>query len=210
MLARLREIFSELAPDCLHCRRASPFALCINCQSDLMIRDIRVPLVSERKSWSKMSWGFRYEGGSVELLHRMKDSHQPETYRELVNLQLPNPGSYSGITVVPSDPALLKTRGFDSSDALGRILSRIWGLPFLGHTLRRRSFLESQKGLNRQERQQFIGQNLRLCPSWVGRRLDSILLVDDLMTTGASLDAAAERLAVISARVDAFALFKAP
>jgi ComF family protein len=97
---------------------------------------------------------------------------------------------YDLIAPVPLHPARLRERGFNQALELARPLSSRLGIPLSASVLRRARPTRRQQGLTRRERE----QNLRLAfsaASLDGRR---ILLLDDIMTTGATLRAAARCL----------------
>jgi ComF family protein len=83
-------------------------------------------------------------------------------------------------------------RGFDQAEVLARELSRRTGIPAV-RALRRKRHTDPQAGLTRRQRR----ENIRGCfqtaaPEAVrGRR---VLLIDDVLTTGATVNAAAAAL----------------
>jgi len=94
-----------------------------------------------------------------------------------------------GIVAVPASQAAARRRGFDHVDAVGIQLSRELGLP-LARLLSRRSGRD-QRTLGREGRR----ANMREAFDALGSRQSSrLLLVDDVFTTGATLNAAAAAL----------------
>lgn len=84
------------------------------------------------------------------------------------------------------------TRGYNQADLLARALAREIGRPLEGHLVRRRA-TRAQTGLDRAARR----HNLRNAFEWRGARPEAgrrWLLVDDVLTTGATLDSAAGAL----------------
>lgn len=90
------------------------------------------------------------------------------------------------VTWVPASVHKQRERGFDQGQLLARSVARSIGVPHL--RLLRRLDHQSQTGRSRVER--MIGPRLRAR----GRDLGRVLVVDDVRTTGASLDAAARAL----------------
>ncbi len=97
---------------------------------------------------------------------------------------------------VPATPAALARRGFDHGSALASAVADLGGVPYtrvLACGARR-----DQRGLGREARAANVGAALRIREGAVvpGR----ILLVDDVLTTGATLDAASRALLAAGAR----------
>lgn len=90
-------------------------------------------------------------------------------------------------------------RGFNQAEAIARPLARRLGRPFLPRVLRKSRPTPPQRGLARRDRLRNLAGSFR-CPRprcVAGLR---ILLVDDVMTTAATLDAGARALRAAGAR----------
>lgn len=109
------------------------------------------------------------------------------------------------ITAVPLHPVRWRGRGFNQSELLARSLASMIGIPEV-NALRRATDTRPQIGLSDTQRQENVRNAFRCAhPEKVaGKR---ILLIDDVMTTGATvtwasqtlLDAGAEKVAVLTA-----------
>jgi ComF family protein len=97
------------------------------------------------------------------------------------------------ITPVPLHARRLWTRRFNQAAALGREIARRAGKPFEPALLQRVKATRSQVGLSREQRVQNMQGAFRAAPgaSVQGRR---IALVDDVLTSGATANAAARAL----------------
>ena len=101
-------------------------------------------------------------------------------------------------------------RGYNQAVLVAKAVGRQVGLPVLGGALLRVRDTASQTRLNRDERKQNVDAAFTCvtCAPFVGKR---ITLVDDVATTGATLDACAATLLACGAQgVNAFTLARAP
>ena len=110
---------------------------------------------------------------------------------------------------VPLHRARLRTRGYDQALELARPLARTLGLPLLGDGLRRVRVTAPQSRLDAAQRRRNLKDAFAVRPgvAWPAH----VVLVDDVMTTGATLHAAAvalRRAGVV--RVDAWVCARVP
>jgi len=102
--------------------------------------------------------------------------------------------TFDGVCAVPLHPVKRRERGYNQSALLAAALARRLGLPFLGrHSLRRVRPTPSQTHLTAKQRlTNVIGAfDTTRTSGWAGKKL---LLVDDVMTTGATVGACASVL----------------
>jgi ComF family protein len=93
------------------------------------------------------------------------------------------------IAPVPLHAARLAERGYNQAGLLAEALALRSGIPTMPNALERMKFTQSQVGLTAQEREVNVQDAFRADAVQVnGRR---VLLIDDVYTTGATLDACA-------------------
>ncbi len=99
------------------------------------------------------------------------------------------------LTAVPLHPDRLRERGFNQSELLGRVISEKTGIP-MARVLERGRPTASQALGSRRERLVSLRGAFRLAPGFVKKDLGgkTILLVDDVYTTGTTLRECAEPL----------------
>jgi ComF family protein len=153
-------------------------------------------------------------GGPVrEGIHHLKYSNNtaiaPLLARYLVAafFQPPWPqlrGRIDAVAPVPLHAERLRERGYNQAELLARAFCRQVKLPLRPHWLQRQRLTQSQVGLRAQERQENVADAFRAHPAVRGK---SLLLIDDVYTTGATLNAcAAAAQAAGAANVFALAL----
>jgi predicted amidophosphoribosyltransferase len=133
---------------------------------------------------------FAYEGVARELVARVKYRNARAAVAWLADAMVERLGREPPVDVVtwaPTTPARRRARGFDHAELLARAVGRRRGIPVRGLLTREPGPV--QTGARRAERR--CGPQLRARPAVGGR---SVLLVDDVVTTGATLTAAAGAL----------------
>jgi ComF family protein len=136
-----------------------------------------------------------YEGPLEKALHHFKyDGRRPlaAPLALLLAERLAVEGlAAEAVTWVPLHARRRRRRGYNQAELLGRELARLCRLPPLSGLVRLRD-TPPQVGLDRLRRQ----SNVAGAFGWVGVELErrSLLLVDDVATTGATLDACAGAL----------------
>ncbi len=98
-------------------------------------------------------------------------------------------GSIDGIVPVPLHPKKLKKRGYNQSRILGNGISEVLKKPVLPHVLKRRKFTQTQTRLSVTDRWQNVKS--AFAPATENIPDLHLLLVDDVITSGATLEACA-------------------
>ena len=160
---------------------------------------------------AKMFWGqvpieratalFYYEphAETANILYEMKYKNHPEIGEVMGRLmarelQMSNFfEGIDGIIPVPLAKKRQRQRGYNQSHELAKGISEITGLPIYNKVVRRTVFEGSQTSLGRWERNENVEQvfELKDAPTVQGKHL---LIVDDVVTTGATIIACAKEL----------------
>nr|MCR4870315.1 ComF family protein [Atopobiaceae bacterium] len=100
-----------------------------------------------------------------------------------------DPAELDAIAFVPATAAAYRRRGFDHMELVARALSRETGIPLADVLVRPRA--KDQRGLTRDERAANLAGTIRSIEDVSDLR---ILLIDDVITTGASIREATRAL----------------
>ena len=160
--------------------------------------------------------GLEYSGVTKDLIHRWKFKGAVELTYLLVQLALetaPIRERYHGLVPVPMHWRGRWDRGYNQS----RLLAQVLSLTFEQKSHRRTPVINSLRASPRKKAQHHIDRQQRLVSSR-GRYTtrasfpnQSLLIIDDVVTTGATLEAVAKTLARAGAvRIDAWCLAQAP
>jgi predicted amidophosphoribosyltransferase len=176
---------------CGGCRRALPWLpaeCCARCALPLPCGRCPAGAAPYAAAWAVVA----YEGVARDALHALKFAGA----RPLAGVMAAQiatgapPGLLSGVVVaVPAHPARRRARGYDPAELLARALARRTGLPF-ERGLRRGGGAARQLGAPRHVRR----APGRLAITAVRRAPPDVVLVDDVHTTGATLEACAAAL----------------
>lgn len=213
-ISLLQRIFDLIAPrNCCICgNRLAPeeTTICVSCNFHLPRTDhLEDPYENDM---AKVFWGrikhfekaaaMMYHHGSSQAaypIYRLKYHHQPQIGTDLgrlMGLELKQKGFFDGIDLivpVPLSRNRQAERGYNQSELIARGMAEICGLPVKTDVIERHLYHGSQVNRGRWERNANVEKAFALRN---GDKIGNchILIVDDIVTTGATICACAELL----------------
>ncbi|MEA5463987.1 ComF family protein [Leptothoe sp. PORK10 BA2] len=211
ILRQFTQVF--LAASCPLCQRNAAQILCTDCYRQLL--DCRWPnpisghtatLSSHRASTnhanlSVFSWG-QYRGVLKQTLAKLKYGNQAELGLWLgcqLGQHWRTHGPYNShhqpliVVPIPLHDHRLRQRGYNQAALIAQGFCRVTGLPMAKHGLIRIRSTDTMYTLGAKERQANVAGAFQTGPS-LKTRTRSILLMDDIYTTGSTAQAAASAL----------------
>jgi ComF family protein len=198
-LAGGRLLDLALPSACVGCRHEGP-PLCLECREILAVRlpaepgvpiglpaDIPAPLL-------QLEWCAPYSGVTRRAIHALKyggERRLAEPLGEAIAARWRRASAGGDVLVpVPASPNRVRDRGYDQAALLAASAGRQLGMPVIA-ALRRARATDAQASLDRSERAANIRDAFRVVDAPVGRW---VVLIDDVVTTGATLAACGSAL----------------
>ncbi len=195
---------------------------CTPCRTDLPVLGYHLPSATAapkdtplaRRFWGKLPVAhalayvqFGAKGRVQHLLHRLKYENQPEIGQMLGRwfgeelAQTGYNGLFDGIVPVPMHANKQRIRGYNQAECFADGLAESLALPVWPVMLTKVSQTESQTRKSRLARWQNVGTGFAVSAEAAAELMGQrVLLVDDVLTTGATLEACAGVLLAGGAR----------
>jgi ComF family protein len=188
----------EVAARCYRCYRLSPgFKTCSACRRVSKVASVKSVTYHEKLA-RQLVWKFKFDNAQAAAAEMAK---LMESAVDKVD-NLP-----SVITHAPTATSRIRYRGYDQAQLLAKAVARQTGLPYQASL--RRMGQHRQVGASRSQRVAQLKEAFRPINTsgiWGAR----IILIDDVLTTGATLEAAATVLKTAGAkRIDGLVFSRA-
>lgn len=190
----------------------SPQPICSQCTSALSatrwgVSPLHVPPEPELESTNEPAcrfnvlWRETYGGLLTQAIYRAKYGHDWGAAHQL-GLRLADMPQLWGcsplLVPIPLSSQRLAQRGYNQSLCIARAAGRAWGLPVQPRALRKTRQTERQAALALQSRTENLRFAFQARDTIAGHE---VLLIDDIMTTGATLREAARAIRSAGGRV---------
>lgn len=191
-----RAVTSREYPVCISCRKELKPIIgprCMNCSKPIENETEELCLDCRRHHFSYDSGFavFLYSGKMKDSVLRFKYQGRQEYaqfYGQMMNLFASDyikRWKPDVLMPVPIHREKLVKRGYNQAQVLAETLGGMWGIPVDAKSLKRKRRTRAQKELNPQERKKNLREAFTLNKKV---KYDTVVLVDDIYTTGSTVD----------------------
>lgn len=201
---RTRRVEAFLCPACFNSLRLPFREICLKCGRPLTPKPLCPECAGRSRAFTVARAAGLYEGILQEAIHRFKYGRRAGMGRPLGRLLArvgrdEGFGRWEAVIPVPLHPRRLRERGFNQAELLAREVAAELDLPLLKGVLLRARATPAQASLSREDRLVNLPGAFRARDAeelW-GK---TVLLVDDVYTTGATAEECARTLLAGGAR----------
>lgn len=190
-----------ICPECAGKIKYAVQPVCLSCGKPLSLdieadgREYCSDCVKKRHEFCQGRAVFCYQGQVRGILYRYKYSNRRDYTEFLASEAARIYGGWAGrlgidaVVPVPLSKKRKRLRGYNQAEVFARRFCALAGLPFHAQLLARIRDTAPQKQLSAQERKNNLKNAFKIVGNVVN--LNKVLLVDDIYTTGSTMDAAA-------------------
>lgn len=191
--------------------------ICLKCLMTLPVIDDMHSQELEKIFWGivpveRVASYLYYRKGSPynKLLHQLKYKERPDIGTRLaINIatDLKEKGFFEGIDAIiplPLSKKKLRKRGYNQCDYIAKGISQVTGIPVIKNSIIRSKANETQTHKTREERWKNVEGIFTLIKQDITGK--HILLVDDVLTTGATIASCAKTIVSANCKVSIFTL----
>ena len=180
---------------CASCAKSLPRArqFCFRCHTPISDRSLVCTSCARKTPLTAILCDVSYEGAAQSLIRVVKYENARagcQTIARLMSTSLTPLPDHCVVVSVPTTNQRRRMRGYDQAELIARELSHLTSLPFL--RLLDRTGTNHQVGANRRSRLTQVKGCFTVLPHKTLPQ--SVVLVDDVLTTGATLEEAARTL----------------
>lgn len=188
-----------LEAKCPLCQRSTPQLLCQDCETRLQHCRLK-----QQAQWQPplpvFAWG-DYRGMLKQAIAALKYHNTPQMARLLgdwlaeswLAAQIPHPKRLI-VVPIPMHAAKLKQRGFNQADLIAQAFCQRTGFSLQSQGLLRSRETTAQFSLTATAREENLKDAFEIGKGLSGKKETSVLLVDDIYTTGATARSAVQTL----------------
>ncbi|HBN44836.1 MAG: ComF family protein [Candidatus Marinimicrobia bacterium] len=194
----LDQVFPHICLLCNKFMEDHSNALCLDCWQNFkpipQSNRLQNMLVTDGLDAAYSGWYFIQ--GIDDVIHSLKYSDRAKLGLELGHQlgQLISPATFESVdvlTAVPLHRVKFRDRGYNQAEWISKGVADIWQIPFSKQILKRKRFTISQTTLNQEERKANMADAFRVYGNVENK---SIVIIDDVLTTGSTMSACATSL----------------
>jgi ComF family protein len=178
--------------NCPLCQRPTKSEFCPSCIKQLQKCQLNDPCVLWKEKTPVFAWG-AYGGILKRAIAVMKYNDCPEIARPLGYWlgeawleNLPSAEKKIAVVPIPLHPSKLQSRGFNQAALIAESFCEITGLQLRANGLQRVRETEAQYSLSLTQRENNLVEAFAIGKDLLRKPHNSILLIDDIYTTGAT------------------------
>lgn len=141
-------------------------------------------------AWAQARSPFTYGDWTANAVRRLKYHDEPDRAKHMALTMYPKiaeMGQFDALVPVPLHPKRLAERGYNQSELLAKAISTLIGIP-VADALIRTTNTSPQVTLSRDNRLENLKGAFDVKPGWQPQPGHRYLLIDDVRTTGATLN----------------------
>ncbi|MBE9221514.1 ComF family protein [Cyanobacterium stanieri LEGE 03274] len=194
---------------CVLCERKTNDIICEYCHNQIISCEITNPLINTNKDYALFIWA-RYENYIKRAIFTFKYDNKVELgevfgqflARAWVDNKLRKKGKKITVVPIPLHRKKLEERGFNQAELVAKSFCEITGYNFLPNLLIRVKNTDAMFNLGTLERESNISQAFTIGKDYSRfNRQHSVIILDDIYTTGATVEEAIRVLKTLNIKV---------
>lgn len=191
-----REIFDggRFCADCAKTVQFNDGETCPVCGRKTATSTLCLECKAFAPAYKKAASAIVYADGGAKLIYKFKhgNAYLKDYFADLLQDKCAEFANADGICFVPMTKSDARKRGYNQAELLAKALSERLSVPLIKNALTKVKKTEQQKSLSKAERE----NNLKGCFKADGKVVKgkTLILVDDVMTTGATAEAVCTEL----------------
>ena len=185
----------NLCPDCLKTITFNNKATCPVCGRKTVRPEICIECKADAPLYKKACSPLVYENGATALIAKFKNGsgYLKEYFADIMAESLKCLSDFDCIVYVPMTEKAVRKRGYNQAELLANSLSERLNKPVIKDALIKETDTAEQKNLSRKERAKNLSGSIKVekCDEIKDK---TVLLVDDVLTTGATADTVCRKL----------------
>lgn len=186
---------NNLCPNCLKELKYNDGLTCPVCGRKTARLEICLECKAKPPYFDQAISPLLYDGTTIKLIHKFKDgqAYLKDYFADLIVEKLKDiPFKFDYVTFVPMTKKAERKRGYNQAELLAKSVAERLNIPVI-KTVSKIKDTPAQKTLSREERT----KNLATCfkvQTETSLKFKTVLLIDDILTTGSTADAICKKL----------------